>query len=229
MSRNTLGALSLLASLIFTSSPLSAAGNTDSGLEKSKVCVGCHMADGNSVNPEWPKIAGQIPSYIVKQLRDFKSGKRVNQIMEPILKPLSQSDFEDLAAYFARQKIQPGSGNSALILAGEKLYTKGIFYTTVTACVGCHGPRGGGNAAWESNLAAPPTVLAPAIGGQHATYIAKQLKAFRSGERSNDTGGVMQKIVKELSDEQIEAVSAYIAALGKGGVLQSTKVSVHRR
>ncbi|MET0070115.1 MAG: c-type cytochrome [Candidatus Thiodiazotropha sp.] len=214
MTKNILGAVSLSVSLLFASSPLLAAGNIEAGKEKSKVCMACHMADGNSINPEWPKIAGQIPSYVVKQLQDFKSGKRVNQIMEPILAPLSQQDIEDLAAYFATQQVAPGSGNSELLLAGEKLYNKGIFYTTVTACTGCHGAKGNGNAAWEKNLAAPPTVLAPAIAGQHATYTANQLKAFRSGERSNDVGGVMQKIVDKLTDEQIEAVSAYIASLG---------------
>lgn len=213
MSKSVLGAVSLFLSLVLISSPSVKAGNADRGLEKSKICIGCHMADGNSINPEWPKIAGQIPSYTVKQLQDFKSGKRVNQIMEPILNPLSQQDFEDLAAYFASQQIQPGTGNTELLLAGEKLYKKGVFYTTVTACTGCHGPKGGGNAAWEKNLAVPPTVLAPAIGGQHAAYTAKQLKAFRSGERSNDVGGVMKKIVDKLTDEQIEAVSAYIATL----------------
>lgn len=172
------------------------------------------MADGNSINPEWPKIAGQIPSYTVKQLQDFKSGKRINQIMDPILKPLNQQDIEDLAAYFASQQVKSGTGNPELLLAGEKLYKTGVFYTTVTACTGCHGPNGSGNGAWEKSMAVAPTVLAPAIGGQHATYTAKQLKAFRSGERTNDVGGVMRKIVDKLTDEQIDAVSAYIATLG---------------
>jgi cytochrome c553 len=214
MTIKSLVALSLLAAPFVFSNVLPAAGNADAGKEKSQVCIGCHMADGNSINPEWPKIAGQIPSYIIKQLQDFKAGKRVNQIMEPILKPLNQQDFNDLAAYFATQQNQPGSAtDSKQLLNGEELYNKGVFYTSVTACTGCHGPKGRGNMDWEKSMAAPPTVLAPAIGGQHATYTAKQLKAFRSGDRSNDVGGVMQKIVGKLTDEQIEAVSAYIATL----------------
>lgn len=215
MSKNMYGAIYLLlVSLVVASSTLLADGNTSRGKDKSQVCVGCHMADGNSINPEWPKIAGQIPDYVVKQLLDFKSGKRVNPIMAPILKPLSEQDFSDLAAYFATQQVNTGMGNPALLAEGEKLYKTGVFYTTVTACTGCHGPKGSGNPAWNTNLSVPPTVLAPAIGGQHATYTAKQLKAFRSGERNNDVGGVMRKIVKTLTDEQIEAVSAYIESLG---------------
>ena len=213
MSRNLFGALSLLASLVITSSPLFAGGNANAGMEKSKVCVGCHMADGNSINPEWPKIAGQIADYTIKQLQDFKTGNRVNPIMAPILNPLSEQDLKDLAAYFEKQRIQPGTGNPQMKLAGEKLYKKGVFYTTITACSGCHGPSGAGNEKWRENLTVPPTVLAPAIGGQHATYLVNQLKAFRSGERKNDVGGVMRKIVAKMTDEQIEAVSSYIESL----------------
>ena len=213
MANKCLGAVSLLVALFLFSNVLPAAGNADAGKKKSLVCAGCHMADGNSVNPIWPKIAGQIPDYIVKQLQDFKAGKRVNQIMEPILKPLKQQDFDDLAAYFAKQQTQPDTTDSKQTLAGEKLYNSGVFYTSVTACTGCHGPKGRGNTDWKKSMNTPPTVLAPAIGGQHAEYTAKQLKAFRSGERSNDVGGVMQKIVNKLTDEQIDAVSAYIATL----------------
>lgn len=213
MSRNLFGALSLLASLVMTSSPLLAAGNANAGMEKSKVCVGCHMADGNSINPEWPKIAGQIPDYTIKQLQDFKAGKRANPIMAPILQPLNEQDLKDLAAYFAGQQGSPGNGNPQLMIKGEELYNNGVFYTTVTACTGCHGPTGAGNEDWQKRQTVPPTVLAPSIGGQHTNYLVKQLKAFRSGERANDVGGVMRKIVAKMTDEQIEAVSAYIASL----------------
>ncbi len=192
-----------------------AAGNAELGQKKSVTCVACHMSDGNSVNPEWPKIAGQIPGYVVIQLKAFRAGKRVNPVMAPLMKPLSDRDIQDLAAFFATQKMSPGVAKQEAMALGEKIYNKGVFYTPLIACTGCHGMKGRGNEDWEKKLAAPPSVLAPVIGGQHAAYTAKQLKAFRSGERSNDVGKVMRKIAEQMSDEQIEAVAQYIAQLNQ--------------
>ncbi len=190
-----------------------AAGNLENGKKKSAACVACHMPDGNSVMPEWPKLAGQIPSYLVSQMKAFKSGKRTNPIMDPIIKPLSTQDMEDVAEYFGAQKIKPGTAKPEQLALGEKLYKKGVFYTPLTACTGCHGFGGQGNRSWKELMATPPTVLAPSIGGQHATYLVKQLQAFRSGERDTDVGKVMQNIAQQMSDEQIIAVSEYITQL----------------
>ncbi len=190
-----------------------AAGNSEAGKTKSAACVACHMPDGNSVMPEWPKIAGQISRYLVSQLMDFKNGDRTNSIMDPMVKPLSEQDIQDIAAYYASQKIQPGVGKPEQLAAGEKLYKKGVFYTPLTACIGCHGMGGEGNRTWQDVLTVPPTILTPAIGGQHATYVVTQLKAFRSGERDNDVGAVMRKIARQMSDEQIEAVAEYVTQL----------------
>ncbi len=211
--RKALISVATWAALWMAAGPVLAAGNAEAGQAKAAVCAGCHMPDGNSVNPEWPKLAGQISSYLVRQLKAFKSGDRVNQVMEPFMKPLSDQDIEDLAAYFASQKVTPGTADESKLAKGEKLYKKGVFYTPVTACIGCHGMKGGGNPAWEEILAAPSSVLAPALSGQHATYVANQLKAFRSGGRSNDTGKVMRNIAQRLSDEQIESVAQYITQL----------------
>ncbi len=190
-----------------------AAGNLEAGQAKSAACVACHMPDGNSVMPEWPKIAGQIPGYLVSQMMAFKNGDRKNPIMDPIVKPLSEQDIEDIAAYYTGQKIQPGTAKPEQMAAGEKLYKKGVFYTPLTACIGCHGMDGEGNRTWQEVLTVPPTILTPAIGGQHAAYVVNQLKAFRSGERSTDVGAVMRKIAQQMSDEQIEAVAEYVTQL----------------
>jgi len=188
-------------------------GNIEVGKAKSATCAGCHMPDGNTVNPEWPKIAGQIPNYMVKQLLAFKSGERQNKIMDPFVKPLSHQDIEDIAQYFGSQKMQPGVGNAAQLALGEKLYKKGVFYTSLVACTGCHGMHGEGNHSWEELMSAPPSVLAPAIGGQNAAYLVRQLLAFKTGERTNDVGGVMQHITLQMTNEQIEAVAQYITQL----------------
>ncbi len=190
-----------------------AAGNPEAGKSKSAACVACHMVDGNSVMPEWPKLAGQIPHYLVSQLKAFKSGERVNAVMAPMVKPLSEQDMEDIAAYFSSQTIKMGVADQGQMAVGEKLYKKGEFYTPLTACIGCHGMDGQGNRTWEDTMPIPPTVLAPAVGGQHAAYLAKQLQAFRSGERANDVGQVMQKIAQQMSNEQINAVAQYITQL----------------
>ncbi len=195
------------------SSAVVAAGNVEAGKTKSAACIGCHMADGNSVMPEWPKIAGQLPSYLVGQLLDFKSGRRINAVMDPMVKPLSKQDIEDIAAYYASQTIQPGVAKPEKMAAGEKLYKKGVFYTPLTACIGCHGMDGQGNRTWKEVMTVQPVVLTPGIGGQHVNYIITQLKAFRSGERNNDTGAVMRNIAKQMNDEQIEAVAEYITQL----------------
>ncbi len=190
-----------------------AAGNIEAGKTKSATCAGCHMPDGNSMNPEWPKLAGQSPGYLVRQLQAFKNGDRVNDVMEPFVKALSEQDIEDIAEYFGSQEITPGVAKAELMAVGEKLYKKGVFYTALTACTGCHGMDGQGNQIWEELMAAPPSVIAPAIGGQHATYMVKQMSAFKSGERNTDVGGVMRKIVQQMSTEQMEAVAQYITQL----------------
>ncbi len=211
--RKALVPVAIWAAFSIAAGPAPAAGNVEAGKAKAAVCAGCHMPDGNSVNPEWPKLAGQAAGYLVRQLKAFKSGDRVNTIMEPLMKPLSDQDIEDLAAYFSAQKLTRGPGGGKLLAVGEKLYKKGVFYTPLTACIGCHGMKGGGNSAWEGLLAAPPSVLAPAIGGQHAVYVMNQLKAFRAGKRDTDIGKVMRNIAGQMSDEQIESVAQYITQL----------------
>lgn len=203
----------MLPACLMVAGQATAAGNAANGQAKAAVCGACHGMDGNSVNPEWPSLAGQIPEYIVKQLHDFKAGRRSNETMSPMAQPLGKEDIEDLAAYFAAQKPNAGEAKAELRARGEQIYLKGKHRPAVIACIGCHGPQGQGNREWGRNLAAPPAVLAPAIGGQQATYVVKQLQDYRKKARSNDVGRVMRDISSRLSEEDIVAVAEYITAL----------------
>ena len=178
-------------------------GNAEAGKTKSATCAACHGADGNSVNPEWPKLAGQHPSYIAKQLANFKDDARSNPSMSPMAKPLSEQDMADLAAYFSSQVKKPGEADQTKVALGEQMYKGGNNATGVAACAACHGPTGTGNPA--SNF--------PALNGQHATYIKNQLNAFRKGERANDAGKMMRNVAAKMTDAEIEAVAEYIAGL----------------
>ena len=178
-------------------------GNAEAGKTKSATCAACHGADGNSVNPEWPKLAGQHPSYIAKHLANFKEDARVNPSMSPMAKPLSEQDMADLAAYFSSQAAKPGEADQTKVALGEQMYKGGNNATGVAACAACHGPTGAGNPA--SNF--------PSLSGQHATYIKNQLNAFRKGERANDAGKMMRNVAAKMTDAEIEAVAEYIAGL----------------
>ncbi|WP_311196230.1 c-type cytochrome [Thiothrix winogradskyi] len=180
-------------------------GNAEAGKTKSATCAACHGADGNSVNPEWPKLAGQHPSYLLKQLMNFKNDERVNPSMSPMAKPLSDQDMADLAAYYSSQVMKAGEADQSKVTLGEQIYKGGNNATGVAACAACHGPTGAGN----------PAAKFPAINGQHAAYTKNQLNAFRKGERANDAGKMMRNIAAGMTDAEIEAVSEYIAGLQK--------------
>ena len=180
-----------------------AEGNVETGKTKSATCAACHGADGNSVNPEWPKLAGQHPDYIIKQLSNFKEGARVNASMAPMAMPLSEQDMADLAAYFSSQPKKLGEADQTKVALGSQVYKGGNNATGVAACAACHGPTGAGN----------PAANFPALFGQHATYIKNQLYAFRKGERANDAGKMMRGVAGKMSDAEIEAVAEYIAGL----------------
>lgn len=180
-------------------------GNAEAGKTKSATCAACHGADGNSVNPEWPKLAGQHPSYLLKQLMNFKNDERVNPSMSPMAKPLSDQDMADLAAYYSSQVMKAGEADQSKVTLGEQIYKGGNNATGVAACAACHGPTGAGN----------PAANFPAISGQHAAYTKNQLNAFRKGERANDAGKMMRNIAAGMTDAEIEAVAEYIAGLQK--------------
>lgn len=188
--------------LAVVNGPVLAEGNASAGKAKAGACVGCHGVGGNSTNPAWPKLAGQNPGYIAKQLADFKSGKRSEPMMLGMVAGLSKTDMENLGAYYANENMTSvGATDKALALEGEKIYRGGVTKTGVGACMGCHGPAGKGIA---------PNY--PSVTGQHATYAEKQLLAFKKGSRANDNK-VMQDIAFRMSEREIKAVAAYMQGL----------------
>jgi cytochrome c553 len=180
-----------------------AAGNAEAGKAKSAVCASCHGADGNSANPTWPKLAGQHASYIAKQLADFKGKKRSDPLMSSQATGLSKQDMADLSAYFSKQTGSQGAADEKLAAAGAKLYRGGNKKKGIAACIACHGPTGAGN----------PAAMFPGLSGQHAPYVEKAMKDFRSGTRSNDMNNMMRNIAEKMSDKEIEAVASYISGL----------------
>ena len=190
---------------ISVSASVFAEGNTDAAKEKAtKVCAACHGADGNSVAPNFPKLAGQHAGYIKKQLHDFKDGKRVDPVMGAQAKLLTDEDIEGLATYFSEQTVKLGSADGEKVALGESIFRGGNLTTKVTACAGCHGPDAKGNAV--SNF--------PSLSGQHPTYVKKQLNDFKKeGGRANDPSGMMRNIAANMSDKEIEAVAEYITAV----------------
>jgi cytochrome c553 len=190
-----------LTTMAFSAAP--AEGDIEAGRTKSVTCAACHGPDGNSVVPEWPKLAGQHASYLTKQLKDFKSGTRKNPVMSPLVTPFGDQDIQDLSAYFASQKRNIGAADPKLVKAGELLYRGGNMETGLPACMACHGPAGSGN----------PAAGFPALDGQHAVYTATQLRAYQSGERNGDPASMMRTIAAKMTEEEIESVSSYIEGL----------------
>lgn len=178
-------------------------GNVAAGKAKTAACIACHGADGNGgADPSWPKVAGQTPEYLAKQLKDFKSGARKNPIMNGMAAALSPQDMEDIAAYYAAQKIKPGAaGSKELAQQGERIYRGGNAKTGVSACMSCHGPSGHG---------IPPRF--PRVSAQTAAYTERQLLDFKSSRRANDDG-IMTRITFRMSEAEIKAVSEYMAGL----------------
>ncbi|WP_070885824.1 c-type cytochrome [Pseudomonas argentinensis] len=181
-----------------------AAGDPAAGQAKALVCGACHGVDGNSALANFPKLAGQGERYLLKQMQDIKSGARPVLEMTGMLEPLNEQDMTDVAAYFASQKISVGAADAALVERGQALFRGGKLAEGMPACSGCHSPDGSGIA----------TAGYPHLGGQHADYIAKQLTAFREGERSNDGDAmIMRDIAAKLSNKDIEALSSYVQGL----------------
>ncbi len=180
---------------------LAVEGDAAAGKDKSAMCVACHGVDGNSLVPMYPKLAGLSANYIVKQLAQFKDGTRQDPIMAGMVAALSEQDMADLAAYFSAQQRTASVGSATEL--GKNLYFGGNAENGVTACVACHGIKGKGMAAAGF----------PAIASQNAEYIKIQLEKFRSGVRTNDNNGMMRNVALALTDDEIVALSQFIASL----------------
>lgn len=208
---------SMLAMVLLTGAAISAQAETapakgDAAQAQTianQVCAACHAADGNSIAPANPKLAGQPAEYITKQLQNFKGalkdpnkeGVRKSPVMTAMVANLSDQDMLNLGAYYAAKTSKSGTAKAPYV-AGQKVYRGGDTVTGVPACAACHGPTGAGIPAQY-----------PRLGGQHADYILAQLKAFRSGERANDAGKVMRTIANKMSDQEMQAVANYASGL----------------
>jgi cytochrome c553 len=167
----------------------------------STVCAACHANDGSRGIPTNPILQGQHPEYLVKQLTEFKAGKRANAIMTGMAATLSEDDMKNVAAFYASKQAKAGAAkNKDLVTLGEKIYRGGIADRAIPACAGCHSPTGAGNPAQYPRLA-----------GQHADYTEAQLVAFRGGVRNNNIA--MTGVAAKLNDREIKAVADYIAGL----------------
>lgn len=182
-----------------------AAGDPEAGEQKAAVCAACHGQGGaNPVMGVYPKLSGLGEKYLYRQLTLIQSGERQIAEMTGILDNMSDQDLQDLAAYFDSQEMVVSQADPDLIERGEALYRGGNMASGVPSCAGCHSPRGDGN---------EPAGY-PMIGGQSAEYVAKQLKAYRSGERdSGNNASIMIDVASKLTDDEIEALANYVSGL----------------
>ena len=165
------------------------------------VCAACHGADGNSAIAANPKLSQQHPEYLVKQLQEFKSGKRNNAIMKGFATALSDDDMRNIAYWLTSKPAKAGfAKDKDLVAMGERIYRGGIADRQIAACAGCHSPNGAGIPAQY-----------PRLSGQHADYTVSQLNMFRDGSRANSIQ--MTQVAAKLNDKEIKAVADYIAGL----------------
>lgn len=200
-----LGVAALAALSALAAPQVFAAGDASAGQAKSAICAACHGVDGNSVVPNWPKLAGQHEQYLTRQVSLIKAGARMVPEMVGIVPGLSEQDIQDLSAYFASQPIAAGVADESKVILGERIFRAGNAESGVPACMACHGPAGEGN----------PLAGYPALAGQHAVYTANMLTRFRAGENwgEGDASRVMNGSAAELTDEEIAAVASYIQGL----------------
>ena len=181
-----------------------AMGDAGSGKQKVASCNACHGADGNSVIPSNPKLAGQHEKYLLKQLLNIQSGAREIALMVGQVDHFSKKDLADIAAYYASQQQTLSFAEEKWLALGKEIYRNGNHERGIPSCTGCHGPSGNGNG---------PAGF-PMLAGQHAEYLAHSLRQFSIGARHNDgEGKVMRNIAERMNENEIKAVASYIAGL----------------
>lgn len=189
-----------------------AQGNATEGKIKSEEnrCQECHGADGNGLGlnngaaGKFAKLAGQYPDYFTKQIRDFRTGERKSDLMQIMAKSIDDSDAADIAAYFSSQQKMHGDGSGDNPV-GKNLFITGDASRNILPCASCHGVAGKGVESVAQTI--------PVIGGQDSRYLESQLQSWRSGERHNSAGGVMNAIAKQLTDVEVQALTDYISGL----------------
>ncbi len=200
---------SMVASAAFALEGSALEGDAERGQAAAATCTACHQANGSGMNipggESWPRLAGLNADYMVKQLHDFKEGRRQSASMMPFANMLNDQQIVDVAAYYSQMPVTPAQGgddaDEALLQRGEQLAERGDWDAYIVSCKSCHGPGGVGVGADF-----------PEIASQHAGYLSAQLHAWKNDERSNDPQNLMGAIAKRMSDDDIQAVSAWYAA-----------------
>jgi cytochrome c553 len=193
-----------LVSAMSSASAIAQTGSAEAGQAKSAICASCHGIDGNSVTPEWPSLAGQHESYIVRQLEAYRNGERQDAGMQNFAALLTQQDMHDIAAYFSSQSPHVKGADPALVSLGEEIYRGGLPDRAIPACIACHGPTGSGN----------PLAAYPRLGSQHATYTLATLRAYGSGARRSDgEAQTMRNVAEHLLEDEMRAVASYLQGL----------------
>lgn len=183
-----------------------AEGDPEAGKQlAATVCAACHMPDGNSINPVWPKLAGQHEKYFIEQIKAYKTGERDDSLMTPQARMLSEEDIRNLAAWYAGQNLKPGAADPALVEKGQRIFRGGIAEKGVPACLACHDPTGQGNA----------TAGYPVVAGQHAPYIVAQLKLYADGARKSDAeyNQMMRDVAAGMNEDDMRAIASYLQGL----------------
>ncbi len=196
-----------LAWLVVGPMTFAADGNAAAGKTKSALCQSCHGANGKSVEPSVPNLAGQHVDYILKQIYDFQMGNRNDSRMSPIAHTLvNAQDTRDIAAYFSSLPTMHGIlGKNAQVPRGKLIYDNGIPARGIAPCIQCHGVNGKGN---EQGMA-----LFPVVGGQNKTYILKQFDDYKTEKRNTDPSGVMLGLIRQMNKEELDAVAEYLAGM----------------
>lgn len=198
------------AAIALTAMPITTLAQADAdvqaGQAKSAICAACHGADGTSIMPQWPNLAGQHEAYLDRQINLIKSNARPVPEMMALVAGLTEDDIRNISAYYASQTPKVGVADASLVDAGRRMYQAGNADTGVPACMACHGPVGEGN----------PLAGYPALAGQHSVYTANMLNKFRDGNHwgeDDSSSLVMVGVSARMTDHEIEAVSSYIQGL----------------
>lgn len=166
----------------------------------SAACAQCHGLDGNSVEPTFPKLAGQPAAYIAKQINEFIAGTRGHELMAPVVAKLAPAEIDALATYFSQQKTSPGKpGEPTLTEIGKLLYTIGNPKTGLPSCDGCHSPDAAGGGRF------------PRLAGQHREYLVKQFNDIRAGRRNSSA--LMRAVADRMGELEIRAMATYLSGL----------------
>ncbi len=195
-------------------------GDAKAGATKAAACAACHGLDGNPTDPQYPRLAGQSERFIARQIALFKTGERntgMAAVMKPFADMLTAQDARDIGAFFATQRSGSGVADDTLITrgpnagkkfyqVGEQLFRNGDKARGIPACMACHGPAGTGN----------PGPAYPHIAGQQAAYTQRRLEEYRAGttaERDPHLFFVMAAVTRQLTDEEIGALSSFLQGL----------------